>query len=150
MIGLCCQVILAFTASTTFCFREYLEVRKGEKLTPFETQCRLNFSGNSMSHNGFLTAGKPILRAVDTMWGYKIESDNCSMLSLCLMYDNKPYWTYYPKTDIDGAMTAMFDLLSGLSKELPKNEIVDLLSTVHSITYDLSGLVVYDGEATVA
>ena len=109
--------------------------------------------GNPMPMSGFMMGGKPIPanRAIyDTVWSYKIESENCCIQSLSLIKEGQPYWTFHAKKDVDGAtrvkaaMAALFDLLSGLSEELPKNEIVDLLGTVHSITWDLTGMVVYD------
>ncbi len=46
--------------------------------------------------------------------------------------------------DVRGAMEAFFDLLSGISRELPVNEVMDLLSMVSEATYDLTGIEVRD------
>ena len=109
--------------------------------------------GNAPKLSGFLSAGKPIMAQrmiYDTVWDYKIESDKGCLVSLSLIKDNQPYSTFHDKTGSDGAtkvrnaMLWLFELLSGLSQELPKDEIVDLLSTVHRITWDLTGMVVYE------
>lgn len=110
--------------------------------------------GNPVPMSGFLSAGKPM--PYDTIWSYKIESEDSCLVSMSILYNKKPYWIYHAKKDVDGAtkvraaMTAIFDLLSGLSEKLPKNEIVDLLTTVHSITWDLSGMVGVPGAVSTS
>ena len=83
-----------------------------------------------------------------TVWSYRISRNEAGtkLTELALLREGRPYWAYRKMQaagegcDVRGAMEALFDLLSGISKELPASEVGDLLSTVSSITYDLTGL----------
>jgi gentisate 1,2-dioxygenase len=85
----------------------------------------------------------------DPVWSYRISHDERKLEELAVLKDGKPYWAFRANEkkdggDVRGAMEAFFDLLSGISRELPVNEVMDLLSMVSEATYDLTGIEVRD------
>lgn len=96
-----------------------------------------------------LNDGTPKVNAYDVAWSYEIAAVRGELASLTLTRNKRPYWSFRPSgkdgaSRVRSAMSALFDLLAGMCEELRKEELVDVLSVVSSITFDLSGLVSYD------
>jgi hypothetical protein len=103
--------------------------------------------GNPMSVNGFMMGSKPIpipiFQPYDTVWSYHISrGDTNDLAELKILKEGQPYWIFCARErgDVRDAMEALFDLLSSMSKDLPVNEVANVLSMVSEITYDLTGI----------
>ena len=101
----------------------------------------------SVSLNGFMMGSKPIpipiCQPYDTVWSYRISRGDTNDLSeLKILKEGQPYWIFCARErgDVRDAMEALFDLLSSMSKDLPVNEVANVLSMVSEITYDLTGI----------
>lgn len=109
--------------------------------------------GNPQSMEWMSRGGKPVAfaapEACDVAWSYEIAAVKGELASLTLTRNRRPFWSFRPSgadgaSRVRSAMSALFDLLAGLSEQLGKEEIVNVLTAVSSITFDLSGLVSYD------
>lgn len=79
-------------------------------------------------------------------WSYIICKDNGCLRTLSLLRHNVPYSTFNAKSGSDGITIVrnctkyVFDIAIGLVEDLPVNEVAELLSIIHDITYELSGM----------
>ena len=88
--------------------------------------------GNQIDPMGFAAAGKPILYT--PIWSYKIEDG----LTRVTIYKMKiPYVVYHANGNLRMVLRNLFDVAAGLCDELQNHEVVDFLTMLRQITYDL-------------
>jgi hypothetical protein len=103
------------------------------------------WEGNSIPDEYLSRGGKPIPQT--RVWSYQVETINGRLFKLILIQSNNPYWTYCAKkendnvTTVRNAMSAFFDLVSGISTDLPTSQLVEFLLVIRNITNDLTKMI---------
>lgn len=101
------------------------------------------YEGNPPPLSGFMMAGKPILCTPQPprTWSHTIVVKEGILQSLTVTKKNVPYWTYHaskvPEDATRNAMVHLFDLASGVSKELPDTEVKEFLIMIREVSLDL-------------
>jgi hypothetical protein len=87
-------------------------------------------------------------------WGYSIQTDAGRLVTLTILRDGSPFWTYRAKQDVAPfasatlAFAEVLDLACGLARGFavqmdaagPTGPVAHLLTTIRNVTHDLIGM----------
>lgn len=101
------------------------------------------YEGNPAPLSGFMMAGKPTLCSTQPIrtWSHTLVAEKGVLQSLTILKNDTPYWIYHaskaPEDATRNAMVHLFDLASGISKELPAQEVKEFLVMIREVSFEL-------------